>query len=103
MGGRERAAVQLPAAVMVLAAARVLLLTLAALGASGQGQMPPGKPLLPHAVPLTPRGTGIAGGLESRLLEARVKFTGACRVETAGSGAEAQEMGWASGISEAAG
>lgn len=102
MGGRERAAVQLPAADMVLAAARVLLLTLAALGASGQGQTPLGKPLCPHAVPLTPR-TGLAGGPGSRLLEARGKFPGACRVETAGSGAEAQEMGCASGVPAAAG
>lgn len=78
---------------MVLAAARVLLLTLAALGASGQGQMPLGKPLLPHAVPLTPRGTGLAGGLGSRLLEARGKFTGACRVETAGSGGRSSRNG----------
>lgn len=96
MGGRERAAVQLPAAVMVLTAARVLLLTLAALGASGQGQIPLGKPRL------TPKRTGLAGGLGSRLLGIRGLFAGACGAEKAGSGAEAQEMGWASGVPAAA-
>lgn len=52
MGGRERAAVPLPAAAMVLSAAPVLLLALAAL-VSSQGQTPLGKP--PRRAP-EPRG-----------------------------------------------
>lgn len=59
VGSRERAAVELPAAAaMVPAAACVLLLTLAALGASGQGQLPLGKPPLPPRVASTPNHTG---------------------------------------------
>ena len=54
----ERAAVQLPAAAMVPAAACVLLLTLAALGASGQGQIQIGKPPRPPRVASTPNRTG---------------------------------------------
>lgn len=48
MRGRVRVAVQLPATAMVPAAACVLLLILAALGASGQGQTPLGKPRPPQ-------------------------------------------------------
>lgn len=58
MGSRKRAAVQLPAAAMVPAAACVLLLTLAALGVSGQGQIPLGKPTLPPRVASIPYHTG---------------------------------------------
>lgn len=55
MGGREQAAVQLPTAAMVLAAACVLLLSLAALGASGQGQIRMGKQSPPPRRALIPK------------------------------------------------
>lgn len=93
MGSREQAAVQLPVAVMVPAAACVLLLTLAALGASGQGQISLGKPLLPPRVASTPSHTGgpTRPGV-ARLLGARGLFTGTCRTEKAGSRADVQAM-----------
>lgn len=88
MGSRERAAVQLPAAAMVPAAACVLLLTLAALGVSGQGQIPLGKPTLPPRVASIPYHTG--GPMGPRVAAPRGPglFAGTCRTEKAGSRAE---------------
>lgn len=103
MGRRERAAVQLPAAAMVLTVARVLLITLAALGASGQGQITLGKLPPPLRCVPDPQRDGTRGspGVMSPW-GLRDYSLGACGVKKAGSVVEAQETEWASGVPLAA-